>query len=86
MKYHNVYMYDKINNNMIYVTQHDDIRVSILIFNERESMIKLSVPELEEELILNNIIIGEPETMRLLYGKHTITDEQLLFLKKRIYK
>lgn len=68
-KYDKKYMYDKINKNILYVTQDDDVRVSIVVYNERMSRILLSIYELEEELNNNNLVIGEPDTMRLLYGK-----------------
>lgn len=69
MKYHNVYMYDKINNNLIHCMQVVADEVIVNIGNERDSILKLSVADLEEELTANNLVIGEPDTMRLLYGK-----------------
>ena len=74
MKYHNVYMYDKINNNLIHCIQVVADEVIVNINNERDSILKLSVADIEEELTANNLVIGEPDTMRLLYGKPTVTD------------
>lgn len=73
-KYHKKYMYDKINNNMLYVIQPSKNEVFVYIDNGRDSIMKLSTYELEEELTANNLVIGEADTMRLLYGKPTVTD------------
>ena len=67
-------MYDKINNNMLYVIQPSKNEVFVYIDNGRDSIMKLSTYELEEELTANNLVIGEADTMRLLYGKPTVTD------------
>jgi len=74
MKYHNVYMYDKINNNLIYCLQLVEHEVIVNIENDKDSRLTLSVSDIEEELSENNLVIGEPDTMRLLYGKPTVTD------------
>lgn len=71
-KYDKKYMYDKINNNMLYVIQPSKNEVFVYIDNGRDSIMKLSTYELEEELTANNLVIGEADAMRLLYGKRTV--------------
>lgn len=71
-KYNKKYMYDKINNNMLYVIQPSKNEVFVYIDNGRDSIMKLSTYELEEELTANNLVIGEADAMRLLYGKSAI--------------
>lgn len=67
--YDKKFMYDKINGNMLFVIQKSENSVIVYIENGRNSIIKLPIEDLEEDLILNNIIIGEPDIMRLLYGR-----------------
>lgn len=68
-KYNKKYMYDKLNNNMLYVIQTHEHSVTIYIDNGRNSIMKLSTYELEKELTANNLVIGEADTIRVLYGK-----------------
>lgn len=67
--YHKVYMYDKLNRNMLYILQKSKNSVIIHIFNGRDSVMQLTVDELEQELLENNLIVGEATTLELLYGK-----------------
>ena len=67
--YDKVYMYDKVNNNTVYVIQKSLNSVYVHIHNGRNSIMQLSVYELEQELKENNLVIGKPNTIKLLYGK-----------------